>query len=396
MDVFRASLPSLERHQKAIIVNFYNKLFNESPSILSDSNDLEDQQKMVIADAIFTAMKNMDLIRFLLNKEEGFNNFVNLQLPIQPEQYPLVGDYLLAAMIEEVEVTDEIKKAWKQVFEAVLEALVQNNDQNKTVTKSNLIDEDGFRKLIVEKKVIESDLVISLYLKAMDEFPLDAFEPGQHVRIKVRLPEEEDTHIRYFSLSDSPEKDYYRVTIKKDLPKEEGILTPTNYLYDVIKEGDTIYVSAPAGSFILEQELDTPVVLLSGGVGMTPLVSMLNAIVAKQPHRPVTFIHATTNSKTHSFRSYLKELEAKHDNVRTITFYDSPTDEDRVGSDFNVKGYVTLKSLKQYLPNNTAHFYFCGPTPFMKAVYSSLKEWGVPKERIHYEYFGPGDLESEV
>ena len=141
---------------------------------------------------------------------------------------------------------------------------------------------------------------------------------------------------------------------------------------------------------------DSPVVLISGGVGVTPMMSMLNTIIHEQPERKVVFIHAAMNSKVHAFREHVKNVAAKHDNVESYVIYQRPTDEDRNASNFDKEGFITLEWMQETLPSKEAQFYFRGPVPFMKAVNSALKQWGVPSEDIHYEFFGSfGDLEAE-
>lgn len=391
---FKKSLPLIEKNREGIVNNFYEKLFQQFPSLIGSKIDLSDEQKRVVAEAMLNMLQNIELIQFFLKTERGFEK-VSGYLPIQSEEFPLVGECLVQAIREELgsEATSNTIAAWKHVVEVVIEALIESQPNDSEKTKVTANGED-FKSLVIDKRTIESDGVISLYLKPRQGETLPPFKPGQHVRVKVTLPGQKETHIRYFSLSDSPEKDYYRLTVKKGNPNSKEELTPTNYMYEGLKVGDEVIISQPAGSFILKQDSNDPVILLSGGVGITPMLSMLNAILATQPDRPVTFIHATANSKTHSFRSYLNKVAEKNGHVNVITLYDSPTEDDRSHQRFDMEGFLTSDYLQSILKNNEGDFYFCGPTPFMKLVYTILKEWGVPKKHIHYEYFGPGDLET--
>lgn len=160
----------------------------------------------------------------------------------------------------------------------------------------------------------------------------------------------------------------------------------SNYLHDHVNEGDVLKISAPAGDFNLGLKKKSPVLLLSGGVGLTPMMSMLKTVVEIQPEREVTFIHAAQNSSVHALRDEVELIEERK-NVKFFVFYDSLTEEDRKNHNFDFEGYVSKNWLKDNVVFQDADFYFCGPTPFMKAIYRSLKELGVKEERIHFEFF---------
>lgn len=154
-------------------------------------------------------------------------------------------------------------------------------------------------------------------------------------------------------------------------------------------------VSAPAGDFTLKSNDKPVVLLLSGGVGFTPMVSMLNTIVEQQRERKVTYIHGALNSDVHAMKEHVARLAAEYSGVRSFVAYSNPTEHDTASKNFDKEGFIDLEWLKSILPNNHADFYFCGPVPFMKVMNTILKEWGVPEENIHYEFFGPaGSLEE--
>lgn len=163
-----------------------------------------------------------------------------------------------------------------------------------------------------------------------------------------------------------------------------------------MKEGDVISVTAPAGDFYLDMDSAAPVVLIGGGVGLTPMMSMLNTLVAEQPQRQVTYIHAAISSRVQAFGNYVRDVAENNKQVRSFFVYQDPTDEDRAAGNYDKEGYVTLDWMQKVIPSNEADFYFCGPPPFMNAVNRALKQWGVPADRIHYEFFGAfGDIEYE-
>ncbi|MFB1051234.1 FAD-binding oxidoreductase [Paraliobacillus sp. JSM ZJ581] len=193
----------------------------------------------------------------------------------------------------------------------------------------------------------------------------------QFITVKVDIPSIPYTCQRQYSLSCKPNSDYFHISVKR----EDGLNDNPNgvvstYLHESVHEGDAIEISAPAGDFVLDKE-QKPLILLSGGVGLTPLTSMLHTVAHQQPEREVYYIHAAQNGDMHAYTVYEKG---------------ETTDCDKVG-------LVDLPWLQSILPTNNASFYFCGPAPFMKAMNKALLDWNVKEEDIHFEFFGPqGDL----
>lgn len=245
------------------------------------------------------------------------------------------------------------------------------------------------RTFIVDRKVKETEDVTSFYLKPQDGLAIAKYKAGQYLTIKANIPGEKYTHIRHYSLSDAPGNDVYRITVKREDASHndpDGIVS--NYLHDHVQVGDALPFSAPAGDFILTTA-DAPLVLISGGIGITPLLSMLNTVVREQRDRQVTFIHATANSKTHAFREHLLEMEENHPNVKSLVCYSSPTPHDRESHNYDVDGRIDLNWLQSVVPSKKADFYICGSIPFMESMYRMLTEWGVHQANIHYEAFSP-------
>jgi nitric oxide dioxygenase len=319
-------------------------------------------------------------------------------LGIKPEHYPIVGKHLLLAIKDVLgeATTDEIMDAWGKAYGEISNAFISLEAELYNESSGQLGGWDGFRSFVVDRKVKESEVITSFYLKPEDAKEIASFLPGQYISVKVEIEGEEYTHIRQYSLSDAPGKDYYRISVKSEAgtSKPDGIVS--NYLHNKVREGDILKVCAPAGDFVLDTNRITPVVFLSGGVGLTPMISMLKSVVEIQAERKVTFIHASQNSKVHALRGEVEVLSTL-ENVNSFVFYDSPTEEDRVNNRFNVEGYVTRDWLEKNVPVKNADFYFCGPVPFMKAINRSLKDLGVSEEQIHFEFFGPMDsLEEQV
>jgi nitric oxide dioxygenase len=165
----------------------------------------------------------------------------------------------------------------------------------------------------------------------------------------------------------------------------------SNWLHDQATVGQVLKVAPPAGEFFLNEESPRPVVLLSGGVGLTPMMSMLETIAVRYPNKPTHYVHGTLNGATHAMRERVRSLTEAHLNIRATTFYVEPRSEDQLGDDYDHEGLITVDWLRANTPLDEARYYLCGPRPFLRALVSGLALAGVRSNRIHYEFFGPAD-----
>ena len=234
-----------------------------------------------------------------------------------------------------------------------------------------------------------------------DGAALPSFLPGQFLTFELTIPGQEKPVIRTYSLSDGPHPDRYRVSIKREPPPDDRPGLPpglsSNYFHDRVEVGSKLRIGAPRGKFHLDPDGERPVVLLSGGVGLTPMVSMLNSIVDSGARRPVWFIHGARNGREHALGGHVRRLAAEHENVRVHIRYSQPEAQDDEGRDYDSRGRVDIALLKQQLPFDDYDFYICGPTPFMRSLYCGLLALDVSESRIHYEFFGPAStLQAEA
>ncbi|MEA3278097.1 MAG: MOSC domain-containing protein [Pseudomonadota bacterium] len=259
---------------------------------------------------------------------------------------------------------------------------------------------EGYRTFVVDRKVPESDTITSFYLRPKDEEPLPPHRPGQFLTFRLDIPDKARPVTRTYTISDAPHAEYYRVSIKRELsPADRPEFPPdlsSNYFHDCVVPGTELCVQASRGDFWLDPQDDTPVVLLSGGVSLTPMISMLNAIVAQDSAWPVWFIHGARNGGEHAMGAHVRGMAVGHDNVHVHIRYSEPRSDDVEGRDYEGPGHVTLPLLQGLLPPAAYDFYLCGPPPFMKSLYRGLLDWGVPESRIHYEFFGPATVLEET
>src|SRR5882757_3646171 len=241
---------------------------------------------------------------------------------------------------------------------------------------------NGFRKFEIFRKEHEGGGICSFYLRAHDKKPLAPFFPGQYLTFRLQLPgDKQATTIRCYSLSDSPNPEYYRVSIKKSPPPRDPSKTNlnasvSNFFHDNLNEGDIVDVKAPGGQFFLDVTHHTPIVLIGGGVGLTPMVSMMNAIIASGSRREVWFFYGVRNRDEHVMRDHFKEVERDHPNIHVQVCYSDPTDNCVAGADYHHAERVSVDLFKKLLPSNNFDYYLCGPPPMMSALFESLSGWG--------------------
>ncbi len=250
----------------------------------------------------------------------------------------------------------------------------------------------GWRTFQIKKLVRETASTTSVYLTPQDGLDLPDYRPGQFLTLKAILPNQTAPQIRCYSLSSAPQKSYYRITVKDihgQASDSGGVSHCINWHWAV---GDTIELKAPGGDFYLELSQREPAILLAGGVGITPLMSMIESVLQRGDRRDLLLFYGVRNSGEHIFRDRLKELASQHANFNVLNCYSHPGSQDVAGRDYHIQGRVSLELLKRALPSPDFDFYLCGPGAFMAGLHQQLTDWGVPVGRIHYEAFGPATV----
>lgn len=274
--------------------------------------------------------------------------------------------------------------------------LAQSDHERSQLTWS------GKRKFRVARRQLENRAgdICSFYLEPHDGGALPPFHPGQFLTFELQIPDQSAPVIRCYSLSDSPgQRGHYRVTIKKLPPPPNapegtpGGLSST-YFHTGLQEGDVVDVMAPNGAFYLDLHSERPVVLIGGGVGLTPVLSMLKALDDHDSHREAWFFYAVRNSDDIALRDEIRQIIDKRANFHLVIVYSNPTEQCVEGTDYHCTGFLSVDVMKRYLPSSNYEFYICGPPPMMAGVTAQLEEWGVPEESIHFEAFGPASVKK--
>ncbi len=242
--------------------------------------------------------------------------------------------------------------------------------------------DDQVRKLRVDRKAAETESITSFYLAPVDDRPLDPFVPGQHLPISVQIPGQKSLTERSYSLSGSVfDGAKYRLTIKRE---DHGVMS--RFLHDQLCEGDIIDAQPPAGDFVIP-EGKGPLVLVSAGVGLTPMISILHALAGNE--RPVWYVHGARNKRSLALGQEVETLVTRHKNLRKRIFFSQPSAGEQAGKDFDQSGRITAEDLVSLGTEPGAQYMLCGPGPFVTELRAGLEEHGIPEGLIHVETFGP-------
>ena len=244
-------------------------------------------------------------------------------------------------------------------------------------------DAESVRSLRLIDKVLESDDVTSFVFEARDGGPLAAFEPGQHLPIELSVPGLNEPVRRTYSLSSAPGDDRYRISVKRE---PRGLVS--RHLHDHIEPGAIIESRHPAGDFMMTCNV-CPLVLVSAGVGVTPMISILHTVASKNSGQPVWFVHGARDGQHHPLAGEVRDLAEDHPNINLHVAYSRPGCGDELGSDYHSQGRVDGALLADLVHNVDAHYFLCGPTRFMADIQAELEQQNVPADQIHFETFGP-------
>lgn len=388
----RATVPVLKEHGVLLTTHFYNRMFTHNPELkhmFNMGNQQNKKQQMALAMAVLAYAEHIEEPSVLLPMIDHIGH-KHTSLDIRPEHYAIVGRHLVASIAEVLgdAATPELLSAWTAAY-GQLAALMTGHEQslyNRQIEQSG--GWTGWRPFMVQKKIKESEEITSFYLYPSDGGAIAGFTPGQYISLRLFLPELNLLQPRQYSISCAPNGTYYRISVKR----EAGSVHPdgmiSNRLHDFVEERAVVELSAPAGTFVLQEATGKHQVFISGGVGQTPLLSMLETLVAAKTQAPLTWIHGCRSESVHAFKHYLDDIAGRNEQMQQYIFYDTV---ESPGANQHA-GWVSLPDLySKGLPGD-AVYYICGPAPFIRQHYSYLVEHGVSSTAIHFEEFGPASL----
>lgn len=406
MAIVKATVPALREHGETVTRTFYGNLFQSHPELYNIFNPASQKnggQPRSLAAAILAFAEHIDnpgVLGGMLARIEG----KHVSLEVKPEHYPIVGENLLIAIKQVMggAATPEVLAAWGAAYGKLAEIMIGGEKALYDANANQAGGWSGFKPFVVERTVAETDFMTSFYLVPQDGKPLPPFQAGQYLSIKVKPEGYPYEQIRQYSLSAASNGRNYRISVQRegspadrqDVP--DGLMS--NYLNDSLKQGDTLPVHMPGGDFTLAKGKG-PVVLLSGGAGITAMLCMLQQLANDCDQREVLFVHGARGRERHAFADEVRTLAAKCPGVKVKVLYEQAGPEDTLGEHYHGVGFVNADILKEPAERG-ADFYFCGPPGFMAAMEKTLEGLKVPKQRLQSEVFGPdpsfatGDLED--
>ncbi|MFJ8545746.1 globin domain-containing protein [Streptomyces sp. NPDC093586] len=383
--VVRATLPAVGAAIGDITELFYRKLFDAHPELLRDlfnrGNQASGEQQKALAGSI-AAFAGMLLERPDARPDAMLSRIAHkhASLGITSDQYKIVHHHLFAAIAEVLgdAVTPEVAAAWDEVYWLMANALIAI--EARLYQETEVAEGQVWRRMEIVERREESPDAVSFVLRPADDRPVRPFRPGQYVSVQSELPDG-SRQIRQYSLSAAPGRSDRRITVKRVQGGGHPDGEVSSWLHATAREGDVLTVSEPFGDLALA-EGDGPLLLASAGIGVTPMLAMLDHLAATGSGRPVTVVHADRTPADHAHRQEQSELVRALPDARLHLWYEEPGDQAPEAS----AGRVDVDSLD--LPEGLT-VYLCGPVPFMRAVRGDLLRRGVPAEAVHYEVFGP-------
>lgn len=380
LEIVKATVPVLEEHGTAITTVFYKNMFNEHPELLdifNETNQKLGRQQTALAMTVLAAAKHLENLATLLPQVTQISH-KHRALQILPEHYPIVGHHLIGAIKEVLgdAANDDIIEAWTEAYDEIADVFIQ---LEKTMYEQEMWE--GFAPFkITEKVEVATDIAAFTVVPVNDDIDLSklSLTAGQYITVKTDPKDSDHIALRHYSLYSATSDKGIQFAVRRDNRNEHYGLV-SNYLHDHLDVGDTVLLSAPAGDFELNQDLiqqnDIPLVLVSAGVGVTPILSMLEAQVTANPKRPIVWVYACQNKEHHAFDSKVDELLDAAENVEKHIFYFE-------------SGQILDEAWLTNLPK-PADIYVCGSMMFMESIIDGLMTLDHGVDSVHYEPFGP-------
>lgn len=395
LGIVKQLVPAVAANAEVITRRFYQRMFAGNPEVLAYFNQAHQHsggQQRALAAAICAYFAHIEepaalgpAIELIAHK--------HCSLGIQPEHYPIVGKHLLDAIGDVMgdAATEEVVAAVAEAYGFLADVLIEREAEIYREQRERDGGWNGYRSFVVDRKVPESDVVTSFYLRPADGGAVPSYRAGQYVTVRIDHPST-PTSPRNYSLSDRPGQGHFRISVKRERGRDhlcpDGLIS--NHLHDRVEPGDALEVGPPCGEFTLPEPIDPdqPIVFLAGGIGVTPLIAMAKDLVHRGTAHPVYFLQAARNRRERALGEEVRALRDGGGAVTTHVILEELLDDDAVDPSDSV-GRVEAEFLGRWAPFERALFYVCGPRPFMVAMIAALRQLGVGEDRIRHEFFGP-------
>lgn len=372
IDIVKSTAPLIAEAGPSMTAHFYDRMFKHHPE-LKDIFNLTHQdtgrQREALFNAVYGYAANIDNVEVLLpvvekiaQKHTSFN--------ITAEQYDIVGTHLLTTIDELMSPGQAVLDAWAEAYGLLASIFINREEEIYQQNEQEIGGWRGTREFKVIEKTPESNVITSFVFEPIDGQAVVGYKPGQYIGIYLNSDKLANQEIRQYSLSDAPNGKTYRISVKRE---EQGVAS--NHIHNEIQVGDTVQLAAPAGDFFFTSESNKPVALISAGVGLTPMLAILESI--KNAHSAnIHWLHATDNTARHAFATRVSEYVKQQENLTQQTWYKDQ------------QGFMDLNAVDS-IDWQATDFYLCGPIEFMQFIAKQLVEKQVPEANIHYECFGP-------
>lgn len=395
--IMKATAPVVAVHGVNITTRMYDIMFTRYPEVRNVFNQTHIKKKdshgialqpHALANAVQAYAENADNLGAL---NETVANMIHkhVSFDIKPEHYPIVGECLLEAMKDVLgdAATDQVLDGWKDGYQFLADLLIAEETKLKNENAKREGGWEGYKSLLVVDKVKESENITSFIMEDQSGQPATNFTPGQYLSLCIPKGELEGFDydvVRNYSVSSKPGDKFYRMSVKR-----EGLAS--NYLHDDVKVGAHLKIGFPCGTFVLKGDHEKPIVLIAGGVGMTPIISMLEYIVNSGFKSKVYFLLSVRSDNDHPMKTRIDQLGDSNSNLSSHVFYTRVMGEKNVKNTEVHSGRITKEILSQILPSPLGDndYYFCGPPSFLGHIKTTLEDFKVPKDKINFEYFGP-------
>lgn len=389
-DKIKATVPILRSSGELLTDYFYKRMFLHNPELkgmFNMANQANGKQKSALANAVLAYAENIDAPSVLISVLKGIGN-KHVSLHIEPEHYQIVGYHLLESIKEVLGdfATTEVIEAWEIAFFQLADIMISIEKEMYDVNEAKPGAWKGWREFEIKAIAEESDEIKSFYLYPKDGKEIGNFHPGQFISIQVFVEELNLLQPRQYSLSSAFNPEFYRISVKKEAginDNPSGLVSNTLHKMNI---GDTVNLSTPMGLFHLQENANAPLVLISAGIGLTPMFSILETNRERKGMETV-WIHGCRKESVHAFKDEVKTLNQDLDWLKTFVFYEDLTGVENTDQIF--EGRVDLEVCKEAILKDNAHYYICGPEMFIKAQYQSLLALNIDRNNIFYEEFGP-------
>ncbi|EKT64651.1 NO-inducible flavohemoprotein [Providencia burhodogranariea] len=384
--IVKSTIPAIAATGPKLTAHFYDRMFNQHPE-LKDIFNMTHQNNGSQREALFNAVcayaVHIETPEALTSAVEKIAQ-KHASLNIKPEHYPIVGENLLATIDELLSPGQEALDAWGKAYGVLADIFINRETEIYHQNAEKTGGWDGLREFRIAAKQRQSDVITSFEFVPVDGKPVADYRSGQYISIYITDDSLINQEIRQYSLTTAPNGHSYRIAVKRE---DNGIVS--NYIHQNLNEGDIVHLAPPCGDFFIDINNQKPVTLISAGVGLTPMLSMLDSLTQSGYDAQINWLHAAENGAVHAFTNEVNQHLTHHQNSHSAVWFNQPQSEDKSGIDYQFSGLMDLSQVELWLGEPDMQFYLCGPVGFMQYIAKQLIDMGISADNIHYECFGP-------